>query len=967
MITEFQGYCRSGWLQYVVWGGVLLLLTLPAASQAIRTLTNEPVLPLTAAHLALYEDPGGTATFAQVQADTSLFRPSDAFPAVAGRDYTSIWWLRLRLYNATSSEKTWWVNLAGDEVAVWQVDAATGGVTAKQTGFLRARAEKPVPLRRTPWLNYVPITLAAGASADVIARIDHRSRRLSVMRDPGAVLTPLYARWQLREAQAKQGFQSGFFQALFLLLICYSLGYYVYTRETFALYLAGYGFFLAAHLLLLEGYLYAWLLHPRPILQFFLGFGLTYASYACIVPFALHFTNLDTLLPRWARFYRRHLIFWHGAVGCGVLGLLAATLNYQWVESLHSGNVLFGMIGIGLIYSLRLLMLRDTMARLYGLASLLLNLGALTAILGFAFNLTREALYFWYEVSTALFVLIITVGLSIRAGRHRQAQQQAETEKARAEERSEAAEHVARRLREVNEAQARFLANISHEFRTPLTLTFGPLDDLLTGRFQVEAAARPHLERARRNGHRLLRLINQLLDLSRLDAGAVSLAPERADLVGFLRQRVAIFESLAAERGLQLAFLPEKAQLLHGFDPEKLETVVLNLLSNACKFTPRGGSIIVQLEADAAGHAIIQVRDTGIGIAADHLPHLFDRFYQVDSTMTRPHEGTGIGLSLARQLVVLHGGTLSVESTVGVGTTFTVTLPPMDAPEAAPRPATEAPELGGDGRAGLLEAAPADAALSSVAVSERPRVLVVEDNDDMRAYIRGHLEADFVVTEVPQGLLGLEAARAEVPDLILSDVMMPVMDGLALLAALREDARTSHIPVVLLSAKADVASRITGLETGADAYLAKPFHAAELQATLHTLIKQRRKLHAALASAGPAAIPANLPPREADFLEQAQAVIHEHLSDTHFGVDQLAEALALSARQLSRKLSALLGTSPHALIRETRLRAAARLLEERPDLSVKAVAAAVGFRNPSYFTQVFRTHFGVAPSAYTAA
>ncbi len=535
-------------------------------------------------------------------------------------------------------------------------------------------------------------------------------------------------------------------------------------------------------------------------------------------------------------------------------------------------------------------------------------------------------------------------------------------------------------LRQLDEAKSQFFANISHEFRTPLTLTFGPIEDLLKGRYEVAPEARPHLERARRNGHRLLRLINQLLDLSRLDAGALRLNAQQHNLVAFLEQRVGAFADMAAVRGLTLRYVPDVPEIVYVFDAEKLETVLLNLLSNAFKFTPRGGSVVVSARQDAHGEALITVRDTGIGIPSAHLPHLFDRFYQVDGSTTRKRDGSGIGLALSRQLVELHEGSLTVASTVGEGTTFTLTLglvaptpssqgdgsviPGASAPVPARTPEVEpfpvpAPVL--------AQAAPSVPPAGS-ASDESAVILVVEDNTDMRAYIRAHLEGRYRVAEAVHGKAGLEQAVALVPDLILSDVMMPHMDGLDLLQAIREDERTSHIPVILLTARADVESRIVGLSTGADAYLAKPFHAEELQAHVTGLITQRQRLRERYSqqSLTLTVQEATLPSMDAAFLERLQGIINEHLGTVTFGVDALAEEMGLSRRQLLRKVKALLDQTPNQLIRQLRMERAGQLLAAEI-ATVKEVAYQVGFRSDSQFRKAFHAHFGMSPTAYMTA
>lgn len=532
-------------------------------------------------------------------------------------------------------------------------------------------------------------------------------------------------------------------------------------------------------------------------------------------------------------------------------------------------------------------------------------------------------------------------------------------------------------LQRANALKSQFLANISHEFRTPLTLAIGPLADLKAGRFgTLPKLAHQEIDRVGRNSQRLLQLINQLLDLSKLETGNVTLHAERRDLVYFVRQLTALFESLAESRAITYQFVPSLYSLPFGFDADKLEKVLVNLLSNAFKFTPEGGRVTVMLDLADNGSARLRVQDTGEGIPPEHLPHLFDRFYQVDGSASRRHEGTGIGLSLAKELVTLHNGTLEVASTVGRGTTFTLTLP--DTPVAL--------DHEGDGAAPPLRASmtafpthasekPTEAGAPPPAPEEVPEeemlVLIVDDNADMRAYIRSHLTGLFTLVEAENGRVGLERAQALVPDLVLSDLMMPEMDGFALCDALKTDERTSHIPIVLLTAKADAESKLTGFRTGADAYLAKPFNAEELRLRVRKLIEQRRALRKKYSTDVLVADPeqaeggvADLPAQEVAFLQTVRQAIEAELGNADFSVDGLAEAVHMSRRQLLRKVRALTDESPSVLIRRMRLEHAAHMLRQGQG-TVKEIAFATGFNTVSYFTTAFRKHFGVTPTAYT--
>ncbi|NBC16404.1 MAG: response regulator [Bacteroidetes bacterium] len=542
-------------------------------------------------------------------------------------------------------------------------------------------------------------------------------------------------------------------------------------------------------------------------------------------------------------------------------------------------------------------------------------------------------------------------------------------------ERTAEVEAQRRQLVELDAMKSRFFANISHEFRTPLTLILGPLRDLLVERAGPldEPLARQH-RMMYRNGQRLLRLINQLLDLAKLEAGGMHLRARRMDLVPFLRGLVAAFGSRAERQGISLQLDVSHAPLLLHADPDKLEKIIFNLLSNAFTFTPDGGTIRVALARSDDGWGALSIEDTGPGIPENELPHIFDRFQQGSTAVAHAHEGTGIGLALVKELTALHGGTVGVESQVGVGTCFTVRLPVEreGLPSAFdPQPNGEGHEVSVEIDSGEIDSGEIDRGLDgSEAAAPEPRkpkaatVLVIEDNPDMRTYLRRHLAGDYQVVEATDGDDGLAQARALEPDLIISDVMMPGLYGYALCRALKTDAALSHIPVVLLTAKAEEESKIEGLETGADAYLYKPFNAEELLIRAENLIQVRRLLrerYSGEVMLTPSDV--TVPSADAVWVEQVRDVVERHIGNSNFGVDWLADELDLSTRQLQRRLKDLTDLSPGGFIRTMRLERAAQLLEQHYG-GVAEVAEAVGYRDAKHFSQLFRQVFGVVPSSY---
>ena len=543
---------------------------------------------------------------------------------------------------------------------------------------------------------------------------------------------------------------------------------------------------------------------------------------------------------------------------------------------------------------------------------------------------------------------------------------------------TKAVEQAREKLQQLDSMKTHFFTNVAHEFRTPLTLTMGPIDDLLQSTDSgLSAQARQSLQLALRNNKRLLHLINELLDLAKLEAGATQLQVSRQDLSTFMPRVMAHFESLAAQHDIQLSINIDLSNPIACFDAHKLEQVMSNLLANACKFTPAGGAVDVELTGDDQW-VMIRVQDSGHGIDLEELPYVFDRFYQAEvQAAAKSGQGTGVGLTLVRELVQLHGGSIGVNSAPGEGACFAIRLP-RDAlqDDALPAHALQTHTL-------LLDDEP-DVAAIDTAHNASPEthddgmdsldacsqanivVLLVEDNADMRLYIRSHLGTEYRLLEAADGAEGLALAREAIPDLIISDLMMPEMNGLQLCQALKADANTDHIPVIMLTAKADVDSRLEGLEAGADDYVTKPFVVRELKTRIANLLRSRQLLqqHYTMAEQPGISPDQVITPSEKQnmFLQSLQQVIEQHLSDDAFQVSDLAASVAMGERHLQRKLRALTGETPNGLIRRYRLQCAAQMLQAGSTTS--QVCFAVGFSNASYFARCFKQLYGCTPSEY---
>lgn len=534
------------------------------------------------------------------------------------------------------------------------------------------------------------------------------------------------------------------------------------------------------------------------------------------------------------------------------------------------------------------------------------------------------------------------------------------------------------KITELDEMKTRFFTNISHDFRTPLTLIIEPLNKLISADHNPEDKATLNL--MRQNASQLLKLINQLLEISRLESGSIKIQLIEKDLVGFLKGIVSYFQSTADERSISLKFVSDKKTFKTLFDAEKLERIILNLLSNAFKFTKPGGAVYVDLSIikkqfgiseQQVDHMALTVRDTGIGIKEKDLQYIFNRFYQSESSPISVSEGTGLGLALIKQLVDFLKGEISVKSAEHEGTEFNVTLP-LEKEHLTDKEFVLQDETKYRGLSFVdyISEIPKDKKYfqqttfiqEEVTKGATIKLLIIEDSDDLRSFIAEYFKESYLVLQAENGKIGYQSAIKEIPDIIVSDVMMPQMDGIELCRKLRLDERTSHIPLILLTAKSAAEDRFKGLETGADDYITKPFNFKELSIRIKNLIEQRRKLRKRFSKdfhIKPKDIIVNSVDKR--FLEKALDIIEENIANTSFNVEDFAGEIGLSTMQLYRKIMALTDLPPNEFVKFIRLTRAKELLLKNFG-NISEIGYEVGFNNPSYFSECFRKQFGYSPS-----
>lgn len=514
-----------------------------------------------------------------------------------------------------------------------------------------------------------------------------------------------------------------------------------------------------------------------------------------------------------------------------------------------------------------------------------------------------------------------------------------------------------RKLLELDTAKSTFFANISHEFRTPLTLIKGPIEDNLASD-KLSQTERKNLTSALRNTQRLTDLVDQLLALAKLESGNLKLNIQSANLPSFIIAQAEVFSFSCVEKNLTFTIDVEKDEIEDWFDQDILEKILYNLIGNAIKYTPENG--FIKLMGKRQGEQFqISVGNSGNYIPLDQQQKIFTRFYQTDTK----NSGTGIGLALTKELTEVHKGTISVKSEPNGTTEFTVTLPVGKTAFEENQLFSENPDKENLATLPVFEkniekeiALPEDA----------PMILVIDDNHDIREYVRSIFENTYSVQTATNGKEGFAMAVETIPDIVISDVMMPEEDGFTFTRNLKEHQLTSHIPVILLTAKTQITSKLEGMGIGADVYITKPFSSQLLKATAENLIENRRKLQQRF-SQEIILMPKDISVSSVDeqFLERLQKVLDKNITDSDFSIENFGNEMGVSRMQLHRKLKALTGQSASEFLRSQRLKIAAKILREKK-IPISEVGYTVGFNDPSYFTKSFKKEFGQTPTEYSA-
>jgi signal transduction histidine kinase/ligand-binding sensor domain-containing protein/DNA-binding response OmpR family regulator len=515
----------------------------------------------------------------------------------------------------------------------------------------------------------------------------------------------------------------------------------------------------------------------------------------------------------------------------------------------------------------------------------------------------------------------------------------------------------AKRSRDLDMMKTRFFTNVSHELRTPLSLILSPLEQL--SEQAVNTEQRKHFDLIKRNAKRLLNLVNQLLDFRKLEVHDIRFRPSEGDIVRFVKETVYSFSDISEKKDIRLIFESNVSSFETTFDHDKVEKILFNLLSNAFKFTMANGEISVILDVqDTEPNSILTLRvvDTGIGIPPEKHDLIFERFFQNDLPNSVMNQGSGIGLAITKEFVRIHGGTIRVESEMEKGSSFIIVLPLKRIVQAVQGTISEPITSEVDDSKEEIQSR----------LSNKPSVLLVEDSEDFRFYLKDNLKVLYNIIEAATGEEGWTKALSEVPDLVVTDITMPGMNGLELCKKIKSDQRTSHIPVILLTARSGEEQRLEGFEMGADEYIPKPFNFQVLQSRIRNLLSQRRNLQSLFTRRN--AIKASeiqVISLDDQFVQRVVQIIEQNVSNADLSVIDLYRELGVSRAQFFKRIQALTGKSPLDLIRDIRLQHAIQLLE-KSQLSVSEIAYKVGFKNPKYFTRYFKEVYHIPPSAYAS-
>lgn len=852
-------------------------------------------------------------------------------------------WLKLPIRNTTAEKIDLTLLMHADLLDVWYQDDRSNW-QHQMGGNLQARSTWDSRQHQPEYLSphTIQFSLSANRTTDLYIKIGlvdwNNSLRAQLCN------RSFFINHSAHYFQRTMATQS-FFHGILVIMMLFTFGMFLLNKDRAYLYYAAYAFSILMFLAYAFEFQNFTFLAEYPRLGRVLYNSSHYAFPFFYNLFLIHFLHAEgwqSKIKNWFRQFNKVLLIVGGLTTLALILLPPTIFKLQYAEACYFPLSIIGML-ILVIISWEYWRSNNYLARFVAANNFFLFVGLLVS--GLVFYLGSIGIFdmrnagFWgilfLEATIVLQLLSFSLSLSYKG---------LETERERV------------KLKELDQLKSRFFANISHEFRTPLTLILGPVQQLKTKTENI--SDKEQLTIAEKYARSLLRLVNQILDLTKLEVGKMELEQQPFDWINMCKVITYSFESAAAQKDIKLQFQSQLDQLVVNFDQNKMEQVLINLLSNAIKFTPEGGKIELVSELIKKNKFIqLIVKDTGVGIPEAEQKYIFQHFYQADhGDFTSNQPSSGIGLALAKELVQLHDGIIYVESQRGSGTQFIIEIPIVP---------TE-----GDVDISSLQKTDRELAVQtlekiepagSINQEDKPLILIVEDHPDIQAYIKSCLIDDYQLVLATDGEMGIQQAIESVPDLIITDVMMPKKDGFELTKILKEHDATSHIPIIILTGKSSRDSKITALKTTADDYLTKPFDTEELLLRVKNLLDNRQKWRQYFQQSveNPQAS-LNIPSIEDAFIQKALAVVEEALSDENFSVEKLGRALRLDRTQLFRKLKAITGQNPSNFIRTVRLKKAYTLLSNRT-ATVGEVAFSVGFSSTQYFSRCFKDQFGKTP------
>ena len=866
-------------------------------------------------------------------------------------------WLRLSIKSNLDHEEIWLTNFMEAEVASYSV-AENGRIEKSISGLLIPLSERPYK-KQYGQIPVLPLTIPGEGFHNYYWRV--QPANLFPDSDYGIRLNySLFSPSYIAEFRHLEAVLLMLGIGFAIAVGVYHLVIFFYIKESSYLWFACYCITMAFLGFIVSGYALSFFWSEIPLIHYtFISDLFPIIYYLFLILFTRSYLQTYRLIPGWDKVL--WLLFGLLSIDFLLTDLLFVLNLYPMVHAVLAQMMFFGQIVllfIFLIISVICIGKGYQPAKFYLFANTAFILGFIFTILNLTKVLPMPVHGDWVELGWVIQMSLFALGLA-------QLFKSLQKKKFEAE-----------RLKELDHIKTRLYTNITHEFRTPITVILGMAEQALNN---PKDWFREGTHMIIRNGKKLLKLVNQMLDLSKVEAGSLPVNLVQSDIVQFLRYLVEPFYAYAETKNIQLYFRCKEESLNMDYDPEKLTSIISNLLSNAIKFTQEGGSVYLEAGSETAnseqqGQILlkgkgtvfqIKVTDTGIGVPKDKLPFIFDRFYQVRNDElwgeSRKTGGTGIGLALTKELVKLLGGTISAKSKPGEGSEFSVSLP-------ISQTATTWEETP-DHFLAIEEFFPfkniaserIETEIAGAEKEEKPLLLIIEDNPDIVSYLSACLKGHYHIKAAYDGKMGVEKALELIPDIIISDVMMPEADGFEVCQILKNNRLTSHIPIVLLTAKVDHLSRIEGLQRGADAYLAKPFNKKELLVRLQKLIELRHRLQEYYQSI-PLPEDTNDPAIaiESAFIKEIQTILEAHLDDQSFSITDLCPALGISRAQLYRKFKALTGQPVGRYFRTLRLHKAKTLLQTT-DLNISEIAYETGFKDPSHFTHAFKEEFEMNP------